>query len=210
MTNTFAIRLTELRKHRGASQKEVAQALGISQALLSHYEKGIRECGLDFLLKAASYYDVSCDYLLGRVDTRRQFHADFEDGDIEFDSEFRTSTIFRASTMLHDLLTALDSAKGTQAKNYFALCVYQLVVSAVKADYLPKSWITLPPESAGVICKAKTETIKNSIIAEQSPKPNKNISEPLCLKTVIASSEKLILKEAETIVGRVRESNPHT
>lgn len=40
--------------------------MGISQALLSHYEKGIRECGLEFLVRAADYYNVSCDYLLGR------------------------------------------------------------------------------------------------------------------------------------------------
>lgn len=40
--------------------------LGVSQALLSHYEKGIRECGLDFLIRAADYYGVSADYLLGR------------------------------------------------------------------------------------------------------------------------------------------------
>ncbi len=201
MTNTFAVRMTELRSQRGASQKEVAEALGISQALLSHYEKGIRECGLDFLLKAASYYDVSCDYLLGRVDTRRRFHEDFKDGDIEFDSEFRTSTIFRASTMLHDRLAALNPAKGVQSKNYFALCVYQLVIHAVKSGYIPKSWISLPPDQASVLCKAKTEMIKNSVIAEQAAKPHKNDAQPLCLKTVIDSSEKLILKEAEAIIN---------
>ena len=38
----------------------------MSQALLSHYEKGIRECGLDFVVRVADYYNVSCDYLLGR------------------------------------------------------------------------------------------------------------------------------------------------
>ena len=59
-----------LRKEQGLSQKKVADDLDISQALLSHYEKGIRECGLDFLVKIASYYDVSCDYLLGRTPDR--------------------------------------------------------------------------------------------------------------------------------------------
>ena len=49
------------------SQKKVAKDLNISQALLSHYEHGKRECGLDFLRKAAEYFDVSCDYLLGRT-----------------------------------------------------------------------------------------------------------------------------------------------
>lgn len=66
MNSDFPRIITLLRKERGISQKNAAAALGISQALLSHYEKGIRECGLDFLVKAADYYNVSCDYLLGR------------------------------------------------------------------------------------------------------------------------------------------------
>lgn len=66
MVNTFARRMTELRRKRGITQKQASISLGISQALLSHYEKGVRECGLDFLLKAAAFYEVSTDYLLGR------------------------------------------------------------------------------------------------------------------------------------------------
>ncbi len=57
--------ISELRKSKGISQKQAAIDLGVSQALLSHYEKGIRECGLDFLIKLSSYYEVSCDELLG-------------------------------------------------------------------------------------------------------------------------------------------------
>lgn len=67
MNADFPRILTLLRKERGLSQKQVAQALGVSQALLSHYEKGIRECGLDFLCRCAEFYGVSCDYLLGRT-----------------------------------------------------------------------------------------------------------------------------------------------
>ncbi len=58
--------ITLLRKERGITQKQAAADLGVSQALLSHYEKGIRECGLEFVVKVADYYGVSCDYLLGR------------------------------------------------------------------------------------------------------------------------------------------------
>lgn len=68
--NDFPRLLTLLRKERGLSQKQAATDLKVSQALLSHYEKGIRECGLDFLLCAAEYYGVSCDYLLGRTSHR--------------------------------------------------------------------------------------------------------------------------------------------
>ena len=62
----FSRIITLLRKERGITQKQAAQDLGVSQALLSHYEKGIRECGLDFVVRVADYYGVSCDYLLGR------------------------------------------------------------------------------------------------------------------------------------------------
>ena len=58
--------MTLLRKERKLSQKQVAADLDVTQALLSHYENGKRECGLDFLVRAADYYNVSVDYLLGR------------------------------------------------------------------------------------------------------------------------------------------------
>jgi len=52
----FSQTLRKLREDKKISQKSVSQDLGISQALLSHYEKGVRECGLSFLIKAAKYY----------------------------------------------------------------------------------------------------------------------------------------------------------
>ncbi len=67
MNSDFPRIIALQRKERQISQKQAAAELGISQALLSHYEKGIRECGLDFLVKIADYYNVSCDYLLGRT-----------------------------------------------------------------------------------------------------------------------------------------------
>ena len=38
-----------LRQEKGISQRKAAKELGISQALLSHYENGIREPGLAFV-----------------------------------------------------------------------------------------------------------------------------------------------------------------
>ena len=66
MKSEFSRVITLLRKEKNISQKQAAAELGISQALLSHYENGIRECGLGFLVKCAVFYGVSCDYLLGR------------------------------------------------------------------------------------------------------------------------------------------------
>lgn len=79
MATEFSRILTLLRKEKGVSQKSAAESLGVSQALLSHYEKGIRECGLDFLVRAANYYDVSCDYMLGRTPDRTGATLSVED-----------------------------------------------------------------------------------------------------------------------------------
>ena len=79
MNSHFPRIITLLRKERGLSQKKAAEALHISQALLSHYEKGIRECGLDFVVRAADFYGVSCDYLLGRTPDRSGAILNMED-----------------------------------------------------------------------------------------------------------------------------------
>jgi transcriptional regulator with XRE-family HTH domain len=70
MSGSFSIRLSELRRQAGYSQRKTATDLGISQALLSHYENGIREPKLDFVVKACDYYGVSADYILGRSDKK--------------------------------------------------------------------------------------------------------------------------------------------
>ena len=79
MNSNFPRILSLLRKEKGISQKNAAKDLGVSQSLLSHYEKGIRECGLLFVLKAAEYYNVSCDYLLGKSPERKGKTISIED-----------------------------------------------------------------------------------------------------------------------------------
>lgn len=65
MARTFSQTMSALRKSRGLNQRQAAADLQISQALLSHYENGAREPGLEFVCRACEYYHVSADYLLG-------------------------------------------------------------------------------------------------------------------------------------------------
>ena len=69
MKTDFAEMLSSLRRERGISQKKAAKDLQISQALLSHYENGVREPKFEFVHKACLYYGVSADYILGRLKT---------------------------------------------------------------------------------------------------------------------------------------------
>ena len=63
---SFAQILSELRRTAGLSQRKAAADLNITQALLSHYENGAREPGLNFVCRVCDYYNVTADYLLGR------------------------------------------------------------------------------------------------------------------------------------------------
>ena len=70
MATDFSRTLSLLRQETGVSQRKAAAALGVSQALLSHYENGIREPGLAFVSRVCDYYHVSADFLLGRSSSR--------------------------------------------------------------------------------------------------------------------------------------------
>ena len=60
-------RLRELREEKGFTQKELAKELNIHSVTYLHYEKEQREPPLILLAKIAKFYDVSVDYLLGRI-----------------------------------------------------------------------------------------------------------------------------------------------
>ena len=70
MKSPFSQILSILRRERKLSQREAAARLGVSQALLSHYENDAREPKLEFVIKACDYYGVSADYILGRSEER--------------------------------------------------------------------------------------------------------------------------------------------
>jgi len=70
MKSGFGVTLSALRREKGLSQRSAASDLGVSQALLSHYENGAREPKLEFVVKACDYYCVTADYILGRVEDR--------------------------------------------------------------------------------------------------------------------------------------------
>lgn len=124
--NRFPAILTLLRRERGLTQKQAAQDLGVSQALLSHYERGIRECGLDFLIRAADYYGVTCDFLLGR-------EADGGHG-------MAAVRVYEACCALNELL---PRGSEWRAESLGVLSLYGTVTAMAEGGKCPKSWIGL-------------------------------------------------------------------
>lgn len=124
MNNDFGKILSFLRKGKGLSQKKVAEDLKISQALLSHYEKGIRECGLDFLIKVADYFEVSTDYLLGRTLTPNGVNTQIEETDISDTNNENISNTYclinkkisyDTTSLIYTILSEINSKKLSKA-----------------------------------------------------------------------------------------------
>lgn len=139
MNADFARTLSLLRQERGVSQRKVAAALGVSQALLSHYENGLREPGLNFVVKACDYYNVSADFLLGRTLSRDG--TTILDADSLYDVSGERDHILQGSVMatlarklivnsvnlLFDLLGKLGNKGAIKAAaNYMSTTVYIL------------------------------------------------------------------------------------
>ena len=137
---TFSDRLTTQRKRKGVSQKQAAADLGISQALLSHYENGIREPGLSFLVKAADYYNVSCDYLLGHAANVLQLNQAVEFEDLPEDAQLSRETFLRAELAIMNSIVEDEEMMDTLNKAS-ALAGYMGLFAAVTKGLLPRSWL---------------------------------------------------------------------
>ena len=137
--NDFSRSLSLLRRERGVSQRSAAKELGISQALLSHYENGAREPGLAFVRRACDYYNVSADFLLGRsmsrdgtniIEAEELYDASAEKGNVlrgSVAAMLNKKLLVNSMDLLFDLLGKVGSREAvSQAGAYMGGALYQL------------------------------------------------------------------------------------
>ena len=155
-TSEFSRTLSLLRQERGVSQRTAASDLGISQALLSHYENGIREPGLSFVVKACDYYHVSADFILGRTLSRdgsmlssEEVLEAAEPGNILQGSVLATlqsKLLAGAVGVLFGLLGKLgDKTAINAAAAYLGGAVYQLYRHLYRAAGANEAYFALDP-----------------------------------------------------------------
>lgn len=60
------MRLKKLMAETGVTQKQVADAIGVTEPAMNHYINGRREPNIEMLCKLADFFHVSVDYLVGR------------------------------------------------------------------------------------------------------------------------------------------------
>ena len=138
MASDFSRTLSLLRQEKGVSQRKAASELGISQALLSHYENGIREPGLQFVVKACGYYHVSADYLLGRtlsrdgamIDADELYDSSVEKGTLKGSilATLQKKLVVNTASLLFNVLGKLgDRAVINAAGDYLSAALYRLL-----------------------------------------------------------------------------------
>ena len=159
MATEFSRTLSLLRQERGVSQRTAAGDLGISQALLSHYENGIREPGLAFVVKACEYYHVSADFMLGRTLSREGSMLSGEEilnmkdeGNVLQGSVLATlqsKLLSGAISVLFALLGKLgDKAAINHAGAYLGSAVYQLYRLIYRAAGGNEDYFSLDADTA--------------------------------------------------------------
>lgn len=75
---TFKERLRTLRKEHGMTQEELAKRVQLGKQAISQYERGVREPDYDVLSYLCDIFNVSTDYLLGKVDFTTRLVSDEE------------------------------------------------------------------------------------------------------------------------------------
>ena len=126
MADDFPSILSRLRREKHVNQRTAAAALNISQALLSHYENGLREPGFDFVNSACTYYGVSADYLLGRTPMKAPFASNSETTD-NFLNDFSETLISTFSELFKGLANCEISEAKETVKNILTVFLYSLM-----------------------------------------------------------------------------------
>lgn len=107
--------IAELRKDKGLLQKELAQLLGVSIGTVSNYETGVHNPEIETLIKLADYFNVSVDYMLGRIKFRAG--VDILNSPITSGDKKLTS-----GELLNDILTLSNEGKKALI-NYLELLI---------------------------------------------------------------------------------------
>ncbi len=186
-------RLTLLRKEKNLSQKEAAYELGISQALLSHYENGIRECKLDFLVKVCDFYDVTSDYLLGITENRRALNDIYTDTELSTDTKIKSKTLFRALAEVDERMSRAGADYEQAFTDLLIMDVYRLLLFGVKTGAADAEWFNYDTEDARFCSHCVNDMIASGSLPVRTV--SGRIEQPEYFKTVIEAAERLMKDE---------------
>ena len=185
--NAFSERLRALRAEKGVLQADVAGALMISPQSYSTYENG-REPNYETLCRAARYFGVTTDYLMGLVEYRNAGEKerlgthidnalDFVGG-LSFDEQKRIYSMWEASANIYQFIRNQKPLSDAYLKSMTSITneILQTVgdfTAFIPTDKQTKEIFLHKAMSAEMRCWAEVETLysllKKSIEAVDTP-----------------------------------------
>lgn len=121
-------RLRLLREKNGKTQEDISRVIGTTQQIYSRYETSKTELPVRHLLNLSSYYNVSTDFLLGRIDYPK------------IPPEFSNYLI--QNVTIGDFVCRIDSFRGKskrQLVDYVNYLTYMENTEKLKKDEKPKN-----------------------------------------------------------------------
>ena len=103
--------LSRIRKQRGMTQAEVADALGLPQGLISNYEKGARRLHSDLIVRFAKLFKVTTDELLGHKIPKNRKSDNFGLHLVKRIKQIESLSKSRQKAVLQSIDMMLDGAK---------------------------------------------------------------------------------------------------
>jgi len=165
--------LLKLREEMGISQEIAAKALNVSRSALGYYERGERQPDASFIIKAADFFGVTADYLLGRSDYRsvenqaiaNKFELPLSDKAISFlksvPPELQpTLDLLVADQNFEDFL--LELVKNSTRQKALQLVNQERNRQDEKwgeQNHPPQYWTGILGEEFGEYCQAVNETV---------------------------------------------------
>lgn len=132
-SSKMAKQLKEVRKSRGLTQEQVAEALRVSVGTISGYERGYRRPDPDMIVQLADLYDVSTDYILGRHTITQTNVFGQKIREMRISKELTPDALSKSLDISSDILTSYEA--GTRTPDLY-IAEKLATYFGVSVDYL--------------------------------------------------------------------------
>ena len=153
--------------------------------LLSHYENGLRECNLDFLLKISEFYDVTCDRILGRsVPVYKEV--------IEHENTSKVNNICDALEIMFDLIEHCNNESvSKEIADFINIAIYRIFRLVYFSGHNSGEGIfNLPKHTYRVMADAKMQMSESEIRCALSGWDDSGELEPIADKGALTYTKR--------------------
>lgn len=115
MNFIFGEIIRELRKDKNLTQKELANILDVTNGTISNYEKEEHEPSIEALKKLADYFEVSIDYIIGRI----RFNFDYSIMNKNIEGQYTVSDLLNdiLDLSMHDTKMVVEYVNLLKIRN---------------------------------------------------------------------------------------------